>query len=103
MMSIPKMAATSALFFLLFSGSIALALPACDPSRDAVLKSLHKKYGESVTDRGITAAGAMLEVLTDPVDGSWSIIVTIPGGETCLVGVGDGWRNVTEVSLDPAI
>lgn len=61
-------------------------------ARDIVLGHLAARYGEHPISLGVTATGSLLEVLASP-DGSWTIIVTQPGGPTCLVISGDGWRD----------
>ncbi len=61
-------------------------------AREAVLDRLSSKYGEHPVSIGVTATGSLLEVLASP-SGSWTIIVTVPGGPTCLVSSGDGWHN----------
>lgn len=66
--------------------------PQCGP-RDSVLGALKEHYQERPVSRGVTAAGALLEVLAGP-SGSWSILLTVPGGQTCLVSSGDGWRGL---------
>lgn len=61
-------------------------------ARDVVLGHLAARYGERPVSLGVTATGSLLEVLASP-DGSWTIIITQPGGPTCLVISGDGWRT----------
>ncbi len=62
-------------------------------SRTNVLERLERDYEERRHSVAITANGRLLEVLTSPL-GSWSIIVSEPGGSTCLVANGEGWRPV---------
>ena len=74
------------------------ALPAAAQSRsqslcgerNALLKGLEQGYGERPTARGLDSMGRMIEVLTGP-SGSWTIIVTNPGGQTCMSGSGEAW------------
>ena len=66
--------------------------PQCGP-RESVLGALSENYQERPVSRGVTSAGALLEVLVGP-SGSWSILLTVPGGQTCLVSSGDGWRGL---------
>lgn len=69
----------------------AVAVSQC-AAREAVLDRLSSKYGEQPVSIGVTATGSLLEVLASP-EGTWTIIVTVPGGPTCLVSSGDGWHN----------
>lgn len=78
--------------------SLGAALPAsaqganCAP-RVKVLSNLADRYAEQPVSMGVTATGGLLEVLASP-DGSWTILITVPGGPTCLVAHGDGWHNL---------
>lgn len=82
--------------------SLAVARPAYaepangDPvtcgAREAIIERLAAKYEEQPVSRGVTATGSLLEVLASPA-GSWTVIVTIPGGPTCLVSSGEGWHD----------
>lgn len=75
--------------------------PQCAP-REAILKSLSKNYQEAPVSMGVTSNGGLLEVLAS-ASGSWTIIVTHPGGPTCMVASGQGWRkSPVQVKQDPA-
>jgi hypothetical protein len=67
-------------------------MQACAP-RDMMLASLSEKYHEVITQRGLGASGAMIE-LTESPEGSWSIIVTQPraGAKiSCMMMSGNAW------------
>ncbi len=69
--------------------------PQCN-ERDNVIGLLGKKYQETVSALGVSNTGGLVEVLHDPKDGSWTIIITTPGGMSCLVAAGEGWRYLIE-------
>ena len=69
--------------------------PVCS-NRAQVLEQLSAEYAESVVARGLTVRGAMLEITATSDGGTWTIIVTVPGGPTCLVAAGDGWQTVEQ-------
>jgi len=72
-------------------------------AREAVLDRLSEKYGEHPVSIGVTATGSLLEVLAS-AEGTWTIIVTVPGGPTCLVSSGEGWHNAPiQVAQEPAV
>lgn len=76
--------------------------PQC-AARDAVLERLSSTYHEEPVSLGITATGSLLEVLASP-EGSWTIIITVPGGPTCLVSSGEGWRGApVQIAEDPRV
>lgn len=84
------------------SGTAEARGPQCAP-REALLKSLSKNYKEAPVNMGVTSTGSLIEILASPA-GSWTILVTVPGGPTCMVSSGDGWRDVpVQVAQDPAV
>ncbi len=71
--------------------------------RDAMVEALSTAYQERPVSRGVTSTGALMEVLAGPT-GSWSILVTAPGGATCLVASGEGWQQIISTKEgDPAV
>ena len=68
----------------------------CD-LHEKVTAHLAKKYGEAVTALGVSNYGALVEVLANLETGTWTIIVTAPGGPACLVGAGEGWRTIDKL------
>ncbi len=87
--------AASAAFFML----AACATPAwgqqvpCNKRAD-VLGHLAKKFHEVPVAIGVTNGGGLVEVLTTEDGSTWTIIVTLPNGISCLVAAGEGWRAV---------
>ena len=76
--------------------------PQC-AAREAIIDRLATKYEEHPVSLGITATGSLLEVLASP-SGSWTIIVSVPGGPTCLVSSGEGWRGApVQLAEEPAV
>lgn len=67
----------------------------CGP-RDAVVKRLADSYGETRQSVGLGANNAMVEVFASDAIGSWTILVTIPTGTTCLVASGQSYEQVAE-------
>ncbi|MGD1877319.1 MAG: hypothetical protein ACFB13_07445 [Kiloniellaceae bacterium] len=77
--------------------------PQCG-AREAVLDRLSSKYAEHPVSIGVTATGSLLEVLASADGNTWTIIVTVPGGPTCLVSSGEGWHNApVQLAEDPAV
>ena len=73
-----------------------LAVPAqaqsvCAP-RSEVLGHLAKGYAEVPVARGLSSTGAVLEVLASPA-GTWSVILTMPNGISCLTAAGKDWES----------
>ena len=68
------------------------AQAACSPRSD-VLGHLARKYGESPVAIGVTNKGGLVEVLTTGDGNTWTIIVSMPNGTSCMVAAGEGWRT----------
>lgn len=97
-----KFAATIAIATAVSLGAV---LPAsaqganCAP-RIKVLSNLAERYAEQPVSMGVTATGGLLEVLASP-NGTWTVLITVPGGPTCLVAHGDGWHNLKLEATGP--
>ncbi len=66
--------------------SAAQAQPACAP-HDDVAGHLLAKYGERRAFIGVTRDGNLFELYASPT-GTWSVVVTVPGGLSCLTDNG---------------
>ena len=77
------------------SGPVQAAPPACG-DRAQILKTLEQRHEEMPSASGVSADGAILEVLVSP-DGGWTILVTYPKRPTCVLAVGEGWQTLALV------
>lgn len=68
--------------------------PPCGP-RKTVVEQLGREYSEVPVNRGITAEGALMELLASP-SGSWTLLISLPNGKSCLAAAGESWEE-----LDP--
>ena len=62
---------------------------------------LAKKYGEAPVAIGVTNKGGLVEVLTTSDGNTWTIIVSMPNGLSCLVAEGEGWRTMKYKPAEP--
>ena len=83
------MAAACAAFFM--PGPAAAQVLCGD--RTEVGKKLKESYSETPANIGLAGNGAVVEVFVSP-DGSFTIIMTHPGGLSCLMAAGEGWETV---------
>ena len=60
--------------------------------RGALVGELKEKYKEVAQGVGMTGNGAVMELMTSD-KGSWSLVVTMPNGKSCLIATGDGWEQ----------
>jgi hypothetical protein len=68
--------------------------------RTKILKQLQQGYEEQPVGMGLAANGAVLEVLTSEA-GSWTILVTLPQGATCILATGESWEELRRIALKP--
>jgi hypothetical protein len=82
---------------LIFATQAALAAQ-CAP-REQVVAGLATRFDEVLRGAGLTAApdgrAQVVEIFTS-ASGSWTIVVTRPDGQTCLVASGQAWEDITE-------
>ena len=71
--------------------------------RTTVIDYLSSKYSEKPIAMGIAANGGLIEVLTSTEGTTFTIIVTMPEGETCMVAAGEGWENLPTLARRPQI
>lgn len=67
----------------------------CGP-REAVVQRLADGYGETRQSVGLGSNNAMVEVFASAETGSWTILVTVPSGMSCLVASGQSFETVVE-------
>ena len=81
------------------SGNAVAAQPSQNSctDRSSALTHLSKNYQEEPVAMGLASSGGIVEVLTDEKGLSWSIIVTMPTGVTCLVASGEGWEALQPI------
>ncbi len=63
--------------------------------RDSVLGHLAQKYQEVPVAIGVTNRGGLVEVLSTGDGKTWTIIISSPDGQACMVAAGEGWRALT--------
>ena len=79
----------------------AMAQVVCS-ERGKFLERLATGYEESPVAMGLASNGSVLEVLASD-GGSWTIIVTTPGGKSCVVATGKAWEEVPFLVSAPAV
>ena len=73
----------------------AAAQQACG-ERDKFMNKLEKTFAERPIAMGLTDKGAVLEVFASQ-HGSWTFLITMPTGLTCVVASGQNWESVPAV------
>ena len=83
-----------AFFLVMFAISNAVSQNlACVPRPD-IIKRLGYKYKETTIGLGIANNGGVLELLTTKTGNTWTILITMPNGISCMVASGEDWQNL---------
>jgi len=86
-----KLISISVVFTVISTG--AFAQNACF-NRGDLIKHLNGKYDEVPVAAGLAANGSVLEVFTSPDGITWTIVLTHPGGRTCVMASGESWMGI---------
>lgn len=73
----------------------AQAAPQCGP-RAEVVAQLAERFGEARRAMGLAANNMVMEVYASDASQSWTITVTAPDGQTCLIASGQGYEGMAE-------
>ncbi len=61
--------------------------------RTELVSRLEKGFAESPRSLGLASNGAVFEVFLS-AKGTWSLVVTHPNGQSCLIAAGEAWENL---------
>jgi hypothetical protein len=80
---------------MVLASDIAFGAPQCD-ARDRVVTMLGERYGETRRSVGVAGENAVMELFAAEDTGTWTITMTLPDGQMCLMASGAGYETVTE-------
>ncbi len=100
MMRIATVAATALLSVTMNAQAVAEEARIC-AVRGEALAHLSNKYSEAPVAMGVTSKGAMVEVLANQNGTTWTIIITMPNGVSCMIAAGEGWETIRQVATGP--
>lgn len=83
---------------LCFAAAAATAQPVLAQGRNCgdrqtIIDRLQERYGEVRSGAGLTQSNGILEIFTSVETGSWTILITMPSGQSCLVAAGEYWEQ----------
>lgn len=80
----------------------AFAMTNCG-DRDHVIASLADKYSERHIASGFQSAAGLMEIWASDSDNTWTILLTRPDGQTCIMASGTHWLEnmMVPVSGEP--
>ena len=68
--------------------------------RAALVAHLCRAYAETTIGRGIAGNGGVVELLSSPDGESWTLIITMPNGLSCLLASGENWSGPLPVRCE---
>ena len=78
----------------------ASAQAAACQSRDSLMKLLEERYAEKPVAAGLEAGGRLIELFTSTDNESWTMVMTMPAGESCVMAVGKYWLENMRPAVD---
>jgi len=64
--------------------------------RAFVIERLETKYGESRQSIGLGANNSVIEVFASTDTGTWTITMTVPAGQTCILASGESFESTLQ-------
>jgi hypothetical protein len=79
-----------ALIFYFFTATVATAQMAC-AERSIIVQKLAAVFQENQVALGLDSGGRMIELFLSHT-GSFTILVSYPNGQSCILATGQGWQ-----------
>lgn len=87
-----RLISASLTFGLAAAAPPALAQTICG-QYERLRDALADGYGESVAGRGLQSETRLIELWRSPKTGSWTVLMILPNGMTCVVASGTDWQD----------
>ena len=81
---------------LLLTGGVAQAQGVQCSDHGAMARMLAENWGESRQSIALDAGNAVVELYASAETGTWTLTVTQPGGQTCMVASGHAYEVLDE-------
>ncbi len=72
-------------------------------ARTSALDHLAKKYAEAPVAMGLASNGGVLEVLSNDNGQTWTILLTMPSGMSCMLATGEDWERLNPTATGSRI
>ena len=69
--------------------------------RAKIVSILLQQFEEMQVGSGITPNGQLLELFASPTRGSWTILLSMPTGKSCMIATGEDWHALGERPKTP--
>ena len=97
-----NIAILAAALFVAVAALPASAQQANCTKRPEVIGHLAKQYSEAPVAIGLSSNGGGVEGLSSKKNQSWTMIITMPNGTSCLMAAGENWETIKTVAkFDP--
>ncbi len=63
-------------------------------TRAQVTKQLDNRYSEAPVAIGLSRNGGVVEVFSTSDGSTWTMIITMPDGTSCMMAAGEAWENL---------
>lgn len=65
-------------------------------THDSLAKQLEEQYAERLVAAGLDAGGRLVELFASAASASWTMVMTTPAGESCVMAVGEHWQELKQ-------
>lgn len=96
-----KISTAAIVGFAAMVGTSAVAQGSSCANRELIVDRLQTKYGESRQSAGLNQNNGMVEVFASTETGTWTILVTMPNGMSCLMAAGKAWQGMAAATDTP--
>jgi len=70
------------------------AEPRTCAARAKVLQHLSGTYKEAPVAMGLANNGGVIEVMRSPDNATFTIVITMPDGQSCMIAAGQSWESL---------
>jgi hypothetical protein len=82
------------------AATAASAQMACT-TRSEAAKLLDAQYSEEPVAMGLASNGGVIEVFASKAGQSWTILITMPDGRSCVLAAGESWDTLPRLARKP--
>ncbi len=69
-------------------------------THDSLAKQLEERYAEKPVAAGLDAGGRLIVLFASADSASWTMVMTTPAGESCVMAVGEHWQEIKRPAID---
>lgn len=81
---------------MIFALNPAHSSPVNCTNRTEMVEKLNERFGESRQSIGLTPGGQALELFAHPETGTWTILLSLPNGTSCMMASGHAYQAIKD-------